>query len=94
MEAKGTVVPRKQITAPKNLHELRLRLCEMYADVSNDRAMVPQADSASNVAGKIINITKLELEAARLAGKDLGTFNNQFLLGTGSDAGNQKPAKG
>jgi hypothetical protein len=54
----------------------------MYADVSNDRAMVPQADSASNVAGKIINITKLEIEASRLAGKKA---DNKFLLGGTSE---------
>jgi hypothetical protein len=76
-----TVAPRKQINPPENLHDLRKHLCEMYADVSNDRAMVPQADAAANVAGKIINITKLELEAARMAGKDLGALPKQFLLG-------------
>lgn len=69
MTTRGTVNPRKQINAPKSLGELRENLCDMYADVSNDRAMVPQADAASNVAGKIINITKLELEAAKLAGR-------------------------
>ena len=74
-----SVLPRKQIKPPKSLHELRAELCQMYADVSNDRAMVPQADSASNVAGKIINITKLEIEAARMAGKKPSP---QFLLGT------------
>jgi hypothetical protein len=70
--------PRKMIKAPNSLHELREQLCQMYADVSNDRAMVPQADSASNVAGKIINITKLEIEASRIAGHK---NNNKFLLG-------------
>jgi hypothetical protein len=77
---KPTVEPRRQIKPPQSLHELREQLCQMYADVSNDRAMVPQADSASNVAGKIINITKLELDAARMAGKKPAT---QFLLGEG-----------
>jgi hypothetical protein len=78
MATERTVAPRKQIAAPTNLHELRMQLCQMYADVSNDRAMVPQADAASNVAGKVINITKLELEAARFAQREV---NEQFLLG-------------
>lgn len=77
------IEPRKYVAAPKSLHELRQQLCQMYADVTNDRAMVPQADSASNVAGKIINITKLELEAARMTGKK--DYNKQFLLGTDTD---------
>ena len=76
-----TVNPRKQITAPQSLHELRQQLCEMYADVSNDRAMVPQADAAANVAGKIINISKLELEAAKLTGKALESGPAEFLTG-------------
>jgi len=59
----------------------------MYADVSNDRAMVPQADSASNVAGKIINITRLELEAARLAGKKLAGKPAAFLLSSTEEGG-------
>ena len=79
MATERTVQPRKQIKAPTNLHELRQQLCEMYADVSNDSAMVPQADAASNVAGKIINITKLELESARFAKREI---NEQFLLGS------------
>ncbi len=74
------VEPRKQIKAPQSLHELREQLCQMYADVSNDRAMVPQADSASNVAGKIINITKLQIEAAKISGKG-ESMGNGFLLG-------------
>ena len=78
----GTVTPRKQITAPTDLHELRQQLCDMYADVSNDRAMVPQADAAANVAGKIINITKLELEAAKVSGREIGAAPRRFLLGT------------
>ena len=80
-ERKTTIEPRRQIKPPQSLHELRAQLCQMYADVSNDRAMVPQADSASNVAGKIINITKLEIEASRLAGKNA---DNKFLLGEGT----------
>ena len=78
---KPSIEPRRQIKPPQSLHELRMQLCQMYADVSNDRAMVPQADSASNVAGKIINITKLEIEASRLAGKNA---DNKFLLGEGN----------
>ena len=70
--------PRKQIKAPESLNDLRDHLCQIYADVSNDRAMVPQADAAANVAGKIINITKLEIEAAKLAGR---TVSERFLLG-------------
>ena len=76
-----TVKPRKQIEAPKSLSELTLRLSEMYADVSNDRAMVPQADSASNVAGKIINIAKLQFEAAKFAGEKLDKESKLWLLG-------------
>ena len=80
-----TVNPRKQITAPQSLHELRQQLCEMYADVSNDRAMVPQADAAANVAGKIINITKLQLEATKLSGKALEGAPAGFLTGGGDE---------
>ena len=59
---------RTHIKAPSNMNELRLHLAQMYADVTNDRNMVPQADTAANVAGKIIGICKLELEAATLTG--------------------------
>ena len=83
------VNPRKQIKAPQSLHELRMRLCEMYADVSNDRAMVPQAATASHVAGKIINITKLELEGARLAGRKLTGAPASFLLGEPKEPGKE-----
>ena len=75
----GTVV-RKMIQAPVSLAELRNQLCQMYADVSNDRAMVAQADSASNVAGKIINITRLELEALKISGRKPGNNSSAFLL--------------
>ena len=67
----ATINPRKQIQPPLSLPALRDHLCEMYADVSNDRAMVPQADAAANVAGKIINISKLEMEACKLSGEKL-----------------------
>ncbi len=80
------VNPRKQITAPTSLHELRLKLCEMYADVSNDKAMVPQADAAANVAGKIINITKLELDAAKLTGRAIADAPAAFLAGANDKA--------
>jgi hypothetical protein len=81
-----TVKPRKQIEAPKSLNELTQRLAEMYADVSNDRAMVPQADAAANVAGKIINIAKLQLDAARYAGGPMLTEQKQWMLGNGGEA--------
>jgi len=80
-----TVKPRKQIEAPQSLTELTIRLAEMYADVSNDRAMVPQADAASNVAGKIINIAKLQFEAAKFAGEKLDQHRKDWMLGYSGD---------
>jgi hypothetical protein len=81
-----TVMPRKQIEAPKSLAELQLRLSEMYADVSNDRAMVPQADSASNVAGKIVAISKLQFDAIRFSGEKFTEHNKRWMIGNGGEA--------
>lgn len=78
----ATVV-RKMVKNPESLSELRASLCQMYADVSNDRAMVAQADAAANVAGKIIHITQLELEAYKLGGKT-GKLDKKFLLSEGT----------
>jgi hypothetical protein len=66
--SEGRII-RKHVDEPKNIGEVRTGLAQMYADVSNDRAMVPQADTAANVAGKIYNICKLELELMKLTGK-------------------------
>jgi len=74
----ATIV-RKNVKTPESLSELRDSLCQLYADVSNDRAMVAQADAAANVAGKIINITAMEIEAYKLSGRT-GKLNTRFLL--------------
>jgi hypothetical protein len=82
-----TVNRRTQIEAPKNLVELNSHLMEIYADVSNDRAMVAQADTAANVAGKIHNLTRLQMEALKMTGGKMNKTQREWILGADATTG-------
>ena len=52
------------MSKPKDMTELRERLCEVFDRVQKDSAFVTMAHEASNAAGKIIKTVSTQLEYA------------------------------
>ena len=50
----------------KNINEVRKELCDAFKDLRSGNLEVKQAAEMSNMAGKIINSIKVELEYAAL----------------------------
>jgi len=49
-----------------NIEELRLELIAAFEMVKNDPKRVPQGKELGNIAGKVINSVKIQLEYAAL----------------------------
>ena len=49
-----------------NITELNKSLCDAYMTLSKDRAFCPQAHEMANMAGKILNAQKIQMEYAKM----------------------------
>jgi hypothetical protein len=58
------------MSAPKNLEELRDQLLDAFELVKNDPRRMNQVKEMSNAAGKVIALTKLQVEYAYLRGEE------------------------
>jgi hypothetical protein len=68
-------------TAPKNLSQVRNALCDMYAEVMNDRRMSVQVTEGANALGKVIGSCKVHLEACKISGTKMEGEWKEFIMG-------------
>lgn len=54
-------MPKTKQKPPKNIHELRLRMAEVFAGIQNDEVDLPTANALTKAASAIINACKVEV---------------------------------